>query len=216
MIIELNKAEHHQLTDRLLANHFSDLKFIQTYQKRNSNKQLYLFDHRFCLKIFLLEFNIIRHVTKDEKNTLFENTNIFKLSSLMDSCSYSPDDIDKFARKIQDKKISPKNPVSLTSKLFFLGNPKQVFIYDSLVRTAIGLKHGKVSYARFYDRINEIILKRDFQSYVSAIEDELNSKLTDIETWSGFLHAKKIRKMRIIDRYLMFIGSKNKSLYKAK
>jgi hypothetical protein len=216
MVNRLSPTELHQLQDNILANHFSDIKYIQAFNNRHIDYERFLFNDRFCLKNFLQEFNIIRHVCKDADGVESEARNIVRLSNRLKEVSFQPEEIDEFAKSLKHDGISKVNPVSLSSKMFFLGNPERIYIYDSLVRTAIGLKNISVTYSNFLDRIETIVLNPSMQAYIDEIERSLTQRLILLESWTGIGNASQIRRMRLVDRYLMFLGERNISLYKKK
>lgn len=205
---ELDESELQELSDRILAGYYSDLKFIQALKKRKGNKEYYIFYDRFCLKNFVQEYNVIRNISKDAKGVSIKEKNLYKLSALLKAGIYRSSKVDGFAAGLRPLDISKVNPVSLTSKLFFLGNPKQIFIYDSLVKKATCFDQPKVGvYTSFYKHITSIVKMPEFKKHIDFLERRLKTKLAQIESWCGYeIDVEKIRRMRITDKYLMFLG----------
>ncbi len=215
MIKKLDKKDLELLQDRILANHFSNIKYIQAFGKREENADHFLYYDRFSLKTFLQEFNVIRNITKDEKDIDIESRNLVRLRVILKGMAFRPTEIDDVAAKLKVEKISKVNAVSMISKIFFLGNPEKVFIYDSLVKTSIGFKKtSQVTYNQFYDRIVKLTAEHDFKEYILEIKKPLNKKLETIEKWAGYINEnEEVRRMRITDTYLFFLGLKGISIY---
>jgi hypothetical protein len=213
-IKKLNANELGLLTDRILAIHFSILKYMEAFRKIEVDRERFLYTDSFSLKNFLQQFNVIRHIKKDEKNIENSNRNLIRLANVLSKSKYTYDNVDKIALVLERKTISRVNAISMTSKILFLANPQEIFIYDRFVKKSIGFKNEKVNYNQFYERIFKITSDRLFQEYILEIENILEEKLRLIENWANYKNGcVAIRRMRLTDSYLMFLGMQGVSIY---
>jgi hypothetical protein len=214
MIIKLNREERKSLDDRMIAFYFLILKYIQTFQERHdNNKEAAFYSDRFSLKNFLQEFNVIRNLKKDIKNTEKEERNIIKLVRILEKEEFSVHKIDNIAAELKDKGISKINAISMISKICFLEKPETTFIYDRFVKRSIGFNNTPVPYKDFYNQVANVTNKNAFKNYMEEIENDLIDKLQLIEKWTGYTNeVTDIRKMRIFDTYLMFLGQNEKCI----
>lgn len=188
----------------LLSTYYADLTHIRDFQAyvRSSPDTLYLNTFRH----FINEFKVARNSPKDRRKELLECT-----LEWVRKPQPERDNVDGFVEDLQRHDLTHgKTATSLASKILFLNHPQAIVPFDSLGRTALGLR-GKVRYA---DYLNCFTRFRESQrneikahltlgdAFISTIESEFKDKLCDLDS---------IRLNRYTDKLLWTLGRRQKA-----
>jgi hypothetical protein len=145
----------------------------------------------------------MRHVPGDDTNLQLRHRPLVRLSNAAHQEGFDPLNIDRFAKRMYARGILNCQATSLCSKLFFLGNPNKVFMYDSYVCDA--LDFNKKNYTDFYSTMRQLTKNEMFSSYIDELYERVRPKLDTLEIWARLSLTEVARKIRVIDRYLMVL-----------
>lgn len=207
--MEINEIIRIKAIGNLLQYYHSDLVYIlnfQRYKQNSISRSEYLPKSLGSFQSFLNEFRVARCVRKGMVGCLLDMTIKWVSSS-------KADDVDSFAAKLRDKKVThnSKTMTSLASKILFLNNPWIIIPSDTLNNKAVGVrtnkyhdfhaavcKEKKINTLQFVESLNPVL------EYLYTIEDEFKGELKRIDV---------IRHNRYIDKMLWILGQDQSSSF---
>ena len=179
----------------------SDLDYIKSFQNFKNNKiseTEYIAKEYATFYTFLIEFKVIRNISKGKVDKLLHET----LDFINDENS---NDVDLFAKKLAKTEFThSKIMTSLASKILFLNNPWEILPIDSLARNTVKQRDNK------YINYQEHLKKFKMQNF-SIVEKCLTftKPITDIihkEFKQDIANLDIIAQNRMFDKLLWTLG----------
>lgn len=148
--------EQIQATGNFLSTYYSDLTYISTFQqfkKGHKSMRDYLKKDTGSFYSFLIEFRIVRNISKGSAGKLLNET-------IRWIDSESADNVDLFAQKLSKKGFTNRKVVaSMASKVLFLNNPWLIMPMDKLARKA--LRQNENLYSVYHTNLEKYRIKNN-------------------------------------------------------
>ena len=181
-----------------LMNYPSDLSYIKSFQNWKSNgfkDPNYLLVEDYSLKNFLVEYNLLRFIKKEEHNKLFKKISDYFIQD-------KEIDVVKFA-----KSLSERNEISMASKILFLYDPEKTIIYDKFAK--IGVDFNGNSYEQFISKVKNNCQK--YNETITKLTEQLPKSVYALEKEILTVDCCKIRQNRLTDKLFWTIGKDKES-----
>lgn len=189
-----------QAIGHFLSSYDNDLKYISKFQDfKNGN----LKPAQYVKKVdgsfykFLIEFRVIRNIPKGQSLELLKQTKHWIDGD-------NPNEVDSFAKHLQNTGLSPKLLKSMASKVLFLNNPEEIIPMDTMTRKSLSVR--KNIYAIYFEKLenfkaNNSKILQEMMLQVEPLISQIHVKYKTIE------NLDTVAQNRMVDKLLWTIRS---------
>lgn len=188
-----------QAIGNFLTYYQTDLNYIKQFQDFKSDKissKNYIEKGIGSFYSFLIEFRVVRNFPKGTVDKLLlETFNFIK--------SDNPNDVDSFALKLSEKRITNGIMTSMASKILFLNNPWEILPMDRLARKTLNQKQNKYwiykNNLEIFKKENESIINNSLL-YTNSLTSIIHKDIIDLKDLDTICYN------RIVDKVLWTLG----------